>query len=370
MVWTGQLLVVWGGLANSPNAQGPSPALSDGAAYDPATKTWSLLPRSPLAPRSGAAAVWDRSEVILWGGQPGATTAHRYFSDGAAFDPVTDKWQKLPPSPLPGTSDPTAMWTGQEMLVTVGGGATGAPFEAASYDPASNRWERLPAVPSVAKLARADVSTMGFAHPSHVTVMTAGVTAAWTGNDLLMWATYVVSAQGQGSAVSCSPGPCTAMGLVVQALSWAPGAHAWHPLASPQPGLPLLGAAAVWTGREVLFIGGTSCLPRSPACPLRPTSYKPGIPTYDPTSGAWSSVPGSPALDEPGPVLWASTGQALVGIDDTGHAAALAAGSKSWKKLAVYPYGDLDAATAAWTGMSLIVWGSDGAGPDYGAVLA
>jgi hypothetical protein len=53
-LWTGSDLLVWDGLASQPSG---GDGLADGAAYNPATKTWQLLPPAPLSGRGAATAV-------------------------------------------------------------------------------------------------------------------------------------------------------------------------------------------------------------------------------------------------------------------------------------------------------------------------
>ena len=96
---------------------------------------WRALPPTPIPPRDGAVAVWTGHQVIVWGG----TRDDQDRSDGAAYDPVTRRWTTLPRSPVAGT-DAQAVWTGRSIVVWAfdRGGA--------SYDPAEGTWTRLPGV--------------------------------------------------------------------------------------------------------------------------------------------------------------------------------------------------------------------------------
>ena len=61
-IWTGDELVIWGGL------QEDTPkAFDDGARYNLATDTWMVLSDSPLSARSRHLGVWTGTEVIYWG---------------------------------------------------------------------------------------------------------------------------------------------------------------------------------------------------------------------------------------------------------------------------------------------------------------
>jgi hypothetical protein len=91
--WTGEAMLVWSG--------------RDLLAYFPLGDYWTVLPRPPLQMRMGATAAWDGAELILWGGTVGPCgDCYRHrpstkSSDGAAYDPRTGRWRLLPTSPLP-----------------------------------------------------------------------------------------------------------------------------------------------------------------------------------------------------------------------------------------------------------------------------
>jgi len=51
--------------------------------------------------RSGHLAVWTGDEMIVWGGYLTAYNRERNDGAGAAYDPETDTWRKLPRGSLP-----------------------------------------------------------------------------------------------------------------------------------------------------------------------------------------------------------------------------------------------------------------------------
>jgi len=60
-------MLLWGGVR--PSLSGRSEvALADGAAYQPATRTWRPITPAPLA---GDMAVWTGTELLVWGGTTG-----------------------------------------------------------------------------------------------------------------------------------------------------------------------------------------------------------------------------------------------------------------------------------------------------------
>jgi len=108
-VWDGYEVLVTGGTR-------PGYGLAKaGLAYNPATNRSRRL--APIGSgRAGTATVWTGRRLLVWGGEtfPGATTTAGH---GLSYDPIGNRWSPLPPSPLPARVDPTAVWTGRELIV-------------------------------------------------------------------------------------------------------------------------------------------------------------------------------------------------------------------------------------------------------------
>jgi N-acetylneuraminic acid mutarotase len=142
-VWTGTAMLIWGGLDGSLNP------LDTGASYNPATGVWTALPtlNAPTA-RFGHSAIWTGSTMIVFGGI-NATVGGQLLNDGAIYDPVANTWTPLPSvaAPDPRTSH-GAVWTGSEMLVFSGQGASSYLLSAGAFKPATNAWRSLPAAPA------------------------------------------------------------------------------------------------------------------------------------------------------------------------------------------------------------------------------
>ena len=140
-VWTGNLLIVWGGVAFTPS----SVTLGDGAAYDPATDTWTPISRvlAP-SPRVFHTAVWTGTEMVVWGGFadlviPGPPPTA--LVTGAVYDPSTDTWRPTATAHAPpARGGHVAVWTGERMIVW--GGSTGhaAIGGGGIYDPETDVW--------------------------------------------------------------------------------------------------------------------------------------------------------------------------------------------------------------------------------------
>ncbi len=156
--WTGQELLAWGGATCRPSRpyHPTCQVLGDGAAYDPARHRWRSLPPAPISPREGGASVWTGHQLIVWGGLDEPTTARIHaVADGAAYDPATNTWSLLPPAPLSARAATVTAWTGNRMIV-LGGWATGADdlrsevlgqyTDGAAYDPSTRTWTPIPAL--------------------------------------------------------------------------------------------------------------------------------------------------------------------------------------------------------------------------------
>ena len=64
-VWTGQEAIYYGHAGSNDRGQAPW-----GSAYNPATDTWRTLAPSPLTPRRHPVVVWTGEEMVVWGGDP------------------------------------------------------------------------------------------------------------------------------------------------------------------------------------------------------------------------------------------------------------------------------------------------------------
>jgi len=124
-VWTGQRMLVFGGLQGSA-------AVGGGASYDPATNAWTPLSTfDEPSPRYRHAAAWGGGRMIVWGGSDGS----QMLDTGRRYDPVADAWTPVSSVGAPaGKLGDGSVWTGAELIVW-GGDNTGG-----RYDPAADAW--------------------------------------------------------------------------------------------------------------------------------------------------------------------------------------------------------------------------------------
>ena len=356
VVWTGEQLLVWGGVREA-----TSGVFADGAALDPSPGRWQMLPPSPLSAREEPAAVWAGDQMIVWGGDDGGDQAtRREYVDGAAYFPTTRTWRLLPAAPLEPRSGAAMFWTGSEVLVF--GGLTPKRdlhqpvsatelLDGAIYDPGTRRWTSLPA------------------YPQGAAGVPVGATVAWTGDQLIVWATYEVW------HISGSSADMTNSRVVA---SWTPGAAGWQRIPAPpptEPGALVYGAQPSWTGTRVILLGSSYCLPGEMSCPA-PFPGGPSGWLYDPTTGQRTTMAPDAVAADIGPTAW--TGQTLVVINDggtiggpngttilrPGDGAAYDPATNSWITLPRGPILDLSDANAVWTGTGVLVTAAP-QGSDY-----
>jgi len=127
-------LYLWGGQDTARGTPLAGPVYPpSGLAFDVATQTWTSLPAAPIESRDGAVAVWTGDRLVIWGGLlgevPSTGTPARVRSDGAAYAPATRTWELLPAAPGDGTLVPQhAVWSGGRMIVwTAEQGQSSAP---------------------------------------------------------------------------------------------------------------------------------------------------------------------------------------------------------------------------------------------------
>jgi N-acetylneuraminic acid mutarotase len=135
-VWTGSEMIVWGGRTPVIDAG----AMNSGGVYDPVTNTW--RPVSTLnapSPRAFHTAIWTGNLLIVWGGQDGHT---HDIGGGGIYDPGTDTWVRTSSVGEPSARDShTAVWTGSRMIVWGGFGTMGTVRTGGVFDPDTNAWK-------------------------------------------------------------------------------------------------------------------------------------------------------------------------------------------------------------------------------------
>jgi len=142
-VWTGKELIIAGG------SDGEGLTLSDAAAYNPTTRHWRKLPPLP-SPRADASLTWTGREVVVVGGYSKLPIAKHLYRSVLAYSPVKNRWRTLPRIDTVRT-EYGAVWTGRQILIwggdTVKGTVLIPPTHGVAYTPATGRWTALPKSP-------------------------------------------------------------------------------------------------------------------------------------------------------------------------------------------------------------------------------
>jgi hypothetical protein len=121
LAWTGQEILIWDG--------------KRGLAFDPATRAWRRMSTASVPPRSYEGAAWTGSSFIVPGNH-------------AAYDPAADRWTPISRLHAPvACCSRAVVWTGSRVIVSAveenGSGAQ----DGAAYDPRTDSWTRLPPAP-------------------------------------------------------------------------------------------------------------------------------------------------------------------------------------------------------------------------------
>ena len=314
-IWTGREMIVWGGTNFDRFFQ-------DGARYNPATDSWSPISTANApSERSLHVAAWTGTDMIVWGGTQGRLRGD-FVADGASYNPNSDVWTALPPSPLRPRVRAQVIWTGDDVIIWGGSGGTDASPEffgdGARFNPATKAWTLLP--------------SGGAPSPRW------GESMIWTGHDLIIWG----GEGGTAGAVQLNDGA-----------SFDPVANRWSPL--PLAGAPSARTtqATAWNGQEMLVWGGQG----------GGVVFRDGA-RFTSTTGVWSTLTpaGAPSARANLNAYWTGTKFAVWGgIDRRGQlpwdGALFDPTTLTWAPLPTTPLTPRDEPTTLWTGRDLIMWG-------------
>lgn len=157
-LWTGDRLLVWGGIAQSGEKSWVNH--NDGALYDPKADRWTAMSLSdaPAGRYATDRAVWTGDQLIVWGGMSYGTgmnydPAVTLLDDGGVYDLASDTWMPIAAAGAPHGGLAPFAWSGKELIVISNLDGYSTPgeilFEGARFDPKANAWSPMSA-PSVA----------------------------------------------------------------------------------------------------------------------------------------------------------------------------------------------------------------------------
>ncbi|MGZ4363012.1 MAG: hypothetical protein ACXVFF_12150 [Gaiellaceae bacterium] len=318
VVWTGKKMIVWGGYARSENAG----QAADGAAYDPATRTWRTIAPSPAGVQGdgGAGVVWTGDAMVVW-----ASSSPDGPVGAAVYNPRTNTWRRLPAGPLGIREGYASVWTGKELLVIGGyrGDGEATPI-AAAVNPRPGVWRLLPAF-------------------DHVTFFGGPNGAVWNGHEAFVAGNLSLCPE-RGSAcdktrpilVAYNPATDTVREIKLPAYSTDFGADT---AASLKP----IG----WTGTDVVFSTTVTGSVR--------------IVRYNPTTGVWTKGTYAPCyIPFNGYTQTAWIGDRYVAAcgGDGLQIYSLVTDSWTWRTITPgpSPLNSREGSAIVWTGTQLIAW--------------
>ena len=204
-LWTGQRMFIWGGAGRT------------GALYDPILDSWgpTSITNAPDGRRE-ASAVWTGSVAVIWGGEDRGT----YFGSGGRYNPATNSWEQVSMDQAPSSRRRhTAVWTGAEMMVWGGEDGVNSLDTGARYDPSQDEWTSLPSD---------NAPNPRFGH-----------SGVWDGGRMIIW-----GGQEATSSFTNSGG------------AYSPLTNEWVSISSDNAPSPRSGHSTIWTGEEMIVWGG------------------------------------------------------------------------------------------------------------------
>jgi hypothetical protein len=331
--WTGTQMLVWGGSPTGSNNK----ADADGAAFNPTTRSWARLPVSPLTARLLPESVWTGSDWFIWGGY-GPSNPNDQLLDGALFNPTTHTWTTVAPSPIHTITDIAAVWTGTKIIFFTTDRVAAQSIHATAYTPSTNTWTTLPDLTLPARHALTQLVVLQ------------------TGTQTLVWSEWDRSIPLGHDSFTGEAG-VDSFTFNGTSDTWI-GGHSSHPEGSAVNG-------ALWTGSHVLI---PVAVPVAVGHGPRRTGQHGEL--IDPDTGRTKQMTHGPLNDDDAKYLW--TGNALIAYDTNpgtninaktrtipGDAALWNPNVNTWTRLAAAPTLSYDSGENAtvWTGTHLITWG-------------
>jgi N-acetylneuraminic acid mutarotase len=304
-VWTGNVMIVWGGYN----------ALHTGSRYDPVVDAWSPMTNvNAPSGRDGAfSLVWTGSRAIVWGG---IVWDGSLVNTGGRYDPIADAWTATSTTGAPSPRIfHTAVWTGSRMIVWGGQDDFGMTDTGGRYDPATDTWS-----------ATATVGAPS-ARSNH--------TAIWTDKVMVIWAGFDTGFTNTGGRYN-------------------PMTNTWQGMTTVNAPEPRRDPPTIWTGMQMVTWGGFGA-----------DWFNTGG-RYNPKSDAWqpTSTVGAPAPRETHTAVWTGKqvivwgGRGTIRYNDGGRynpkMNTWAPVTTTGAPMARYEH------TAVWTGNQMIVWGGTG----------
>lgn len=263
--WTGDRAIVWGGYDDAATVV----TKLDGALYDPVAADWTHVPDAPFASRTSAIGVWSQAahRFVVWGGERGAPDRGSFLGDGAAFDPATATWTMIASAPLSARAFHQALATDAGILVYGGLDQAGNVLDdAAIYDPVRDVWQPITVPSSIAGRAAAASAGATFFGGRAIADGDDGCPHArndglrWTGSAFVGIDAAPFTARADAATTSVGDQLFVFGGFVCEHVfgdgaTWNASAG-WHALPTKAAPSPRRAASAVSTGEAAIVWGG------------------------------------------------------------------------------------------------------------------
>jgi hypothetical protein len=311
-VWTGEEMIVWGGVGSG--------CLSIGGRYNPSNNTWTSTNNDNNVPscRQGHTAIWTGSEMIVWGGYE----PNGFINSGGRYNPDKDEWMATETGANVDSAryNHTAIWNGYEMIVW--GGRDNYDFlnTGGRYNPATDRWK--------------------FTETINAPTGRSFHTAIWEGNEMIVWGGFNGETLNSGGRYN----PFTDEWKGTNIGGDVPSERGRH--------------SAIWTGGEMIVWGGYD------ENDLLNTGGR-----YDPVNDSWTVTSlgvNLPSMRAQHTAVWTGSEMIVWGGFDGSSAGSMTGGrydpvADSWQETGI----DANTPnsrmyhTAIWTGNEMIIWGGD-----------
>ena len=336
-----------------------------------APKRWHAVSDGPLSTREYATSVWTGKDVLVFGGDrypcaPNAKCAAPTdppLSDGAAYNPQTNKWRKIAKAPLP-VPHASAVAVGRYVYALVEPDYNLQTFAVQTqtfvrYDTVANRWATLARPKSeFANLTLAGIGGKVIAYQGAKNK---------AGDRDFVWdaaaktwrllpadpkgpfeARVFVDVDGDAVVLGTKPGTPAAAGKPVPTIASRHelGSAGWKHHAASK----IAADSPQWWGSDGLAVNATAGTSGA---------YTLGG-TFDPSSGTWGTLPKRPSIpasDQPGvDFAWAQAGG---GGTVVAGRFAFDTSTRTWRR--VYALsglrGYLQGPSVTWAGDRMFVWG-------------
>jgi|GEM_PF-1791172 hypothetical protein len=311
-VWTGNVMIVWGGQLSSGYS-------NTGGRYDPLTDSWTPLStlNAPIA-RADQTGVWTGQRLVVWGG--GTTYPNVVNAPGGRYDPIANEWTAVTTVGQPAyRRNLVSVWTGTEMIIW-GGVASGVTYPSGGgrYDPVADKWTLTTTV--------------------NAPLGTALLVSVWTGTEMIVW----------GGEYGQNPGDVRATGG-----RYNPSLDQWLPTSLVNAPSPRSYHSGIWTGSRMVVWGGFNW-----------ANYFATGAQYDPATDTWTPTSTVGTLSARGAEVEVWTGLEMIiwsgwdSVINHNDGVRYDPSRDTWTPITVVNApSPRRLGTAVWTGSEMIAWG-------------